>query len=127
VHCPLNHTRAAEEKGGETELRFFEAIQCPEWKPPFWYSGVRHASRTEDREGVDAVVNIDVGEIPVQIKSSHASRMKHIEQYGRSHVIIVISEHMTPRMIRSKLMNLLYYRRGEFFQKKKIDANRARR
>lgn len=128
MHSPQNKTRAAHEKGGETEYRFFEALQCVLWKQPFWYKGYRRANREEDRRGVDAFVEIDAGIVPVQIKSSDISRKKHIEHYGNEHVIIVISEHMTAQMIRSRLMNLLYYKRGELFRKQKeTSCRRARR
>lgn len=109
----------AAERGGETELRFFEAMQCPFWKKPFWLLSVRHATRAEDNLGVDAIVLTDVGVIEVQIKTSHAGRLAHIARYGREHVITVISPFMSARRIRHTVTDILYQRRGRLYSQLK--------
>lgn len=101
------------ERGGETELAFFEAFQEKAWKWPFWLHDMRHATREQDRAGIDAIARLDVGDIEIQIKSSHAGLRKHYEKHGRAQLILVLPPLFTHAEIRHKTIQLLYYRRGE--------------
>lgn len=108
----------AHERGGETELRFFTAMQAHNFGAPHWYHGIRHASRDDDRGGIDAYVTLDAGEVAVQIKSSHAGLHDHRQLYGPVHCIIVICPRWPIQVIRSKTFDLLYRWRRKMLQER---------
>ncbi len=59
---------------------------------PEWVKGIRPATKEEDRQGQDAFLQTDVGEIPIQIKSSVAGAERFRQKYGdRIPVVIVAS------------------------------------
>ena len=50
---------------------------------PGWYYGIRRATEEQDRHGIDFVVELDVMEVPLQIKSSLLGREQHKEEHHR--------------------------------------------
>lgn len=122
---PHRKSVEAAERGGETELRFFEAMQCPLWKKPFWLIGLHHATREQDLKGIDAIALLSVGagsatiieHVEVQIKTSHTGRRDHIAHYGLDHVVIVVSPLMSATDIRHTATDILYRRRGYLYFK----------
>ena len=112
MNYPKAKTVEALERGGETELAFFQAMQCPIWKSPYWFKHTRRATHEEDRNGTDAIAVLDVGEVPIQIKTSHAGRISHESHYGKGIIVIVISPFMTHEEIRHLICDKLYVTRG---------------
>ena len=106
----------AHQRGGETELLFFTAMQAPQYQAPYWFYELRHAPRQDDRDGIDAYAYIDKGQVPVQIKTSHAGRLDHLERYGDQHCIIVICPTWPILTIRRRSFDLLYQWRGRLIR-----------
>ena len=109
----------AQEIGGTHELRFFEAFQAPQWRPPYWFRLLRKATREEDKSGVDAFAKIDVATVPLQIKSSVTGLLSDVAHYGSmchfkkgAHCIIIVTDDMTPEGIRRYAIDKLFVWRG---------------
>lgn len=118
---------ASLERGGGTELRFFEAMQMRRNEWPRWLIDISHASRHQDNNGVDAIATLDVGVVEIQIKTSHKGRLEHEKSYGYIHVVVVIHPSMTSLQIQDKVVELLFQRRGALLiprRKKKKGARR---
>jgi len=77
--------------GRLTEAKFHLVMRQQDFEWPYWMVCVRPATYQEDLNGVDAYVEtLAEGWIPVQIKSSHEGRAKHLAAYGKKHCIIVL-------------------------------------
>lgn len=112
--------------GAQTEYVFFKALQAFSPSDPPWFLGVRRADRQEDHAGIDAFVTLDVGEVPVQIKSSLAGFDKFLTTHpGTEILIIVIGRDLTPGQIRKKIFDFLFRERGRILRKQR-KKNRAR-
>lgn len=104
--------REALERGKEREKRFFRAMTSANAALPEWLYGFRKGSKFDDHNGVDAFAKTDVGDIPIQIKSSQAGLAKHVKRYGLRHVIIVVSHQMLDVLLRYTVIQKLEQRRA---------------
>lgn len=87
-------------RGVTNENRFFDAF-AENFKMPKWFLGVRRATPEEDRSGVDAIIFTDVGEIPLQIKSTWTSKKRFEARGNTEHICcIVVNEMLQPSQIR---------------------------
>ena len=102
--------------GQETENRVMDAVGNPQEIRPVWFIGIRRATVTEDQLGYDAFVQLDVGIVPLQIKTStkktSAWRKKHPDKKNTT-VVISIPGHLTRDEIRDKVFLRLWKRRLE--------------
>lgn len=82
-------------RGARHEDRALEALRT--YGVP-WIKSVRHADDSEERRGIDIVVETDVGKIFVQVKSSRRGLAGHREKHGRSRtriLVVIVNEGMT--------------------------------
>ena len=88
------------EKGRQTEERFDQAMRSIGHRAPAWFYGIRAASRQEDNSGTDRYAILDIGEVPLQIKSSAGGRAAYRMKRPTSPcLILVILSEFTPRQI----------------------------
>jgi hypothetical protein len=98
---------------GSSERDFFEAFERGIPAALHWYRDVRRATKREDQEdGVDAFIVTDIGEIPIQIKSSRSGirgyRWKRPESQA---IIVVVRRGERPKRIREKVFRKVSKRR----------------
>jgi len=82
--------KLANERGAKNEDRVVEACALPA-RPP-WLLSARKATRAEDAQGIDVVIESDVGKLFVQVKSSRGGKARFVER-GRAHVAVVVVTH----------------------------------
>lgn len=72
-----------------------------------WVKRIRMASAEEDARGMDVVVETaDVGDVPIQVKSSKKFLKKHFRRYPDIPVLIINREH-TEEEIRKSLSRII--------------------
>lgn len=106
---PKKHRRfktVSNNKGRETERRFFEAMREFRNKRPEWLLSIRRGTQKEDAQGIDGVASTDIGKIFIQIKSSEVGAQKFIKgphfRRNKHIVIVVILYSYGPRSICKK-------------------------
>ena len=72
----------ANQRGRTSEQRVLEACQLP--GRPAWMKSARAATRAEDHDGIDVVVESDVGKLFVQVKSSRRGKADFEEKRRRA-------------------------------------------
>ncbi len=78
-------------RGLDNQNKFLFAMEnLPEMMRPFWLRNFREATRLEDRKGFDAYAELDVGGVPIQIKSSMTGADKHLRHYPNFNGVVVI-------------------------------------
>ena len=86
VHAILG--KIARQRGRTSEQRVLEACQLP--ARPAWMKSARAATRAEDHDGIDVVVESDVGKLFVQVKSSRRGKADFEERRRRARVAVVV-------------------------------------
>ncbi len=86
VHAILG--KIANQRGRTSEQRVLEACQLP--GRPGWMKSARAATRAEDHDGIDVVVESDVGKLFVQVKSSLRGKADFEERRRRARVAVVV-------------------------------------
>ena len=82
--------RLGSERGRKNEERMYDSIVRVRGSVPLkWITSIRRATRTEDREGVDLIVESDVGPLYLQVKSSAAGQAR-FERRRRKKLIACI-------------------------------------
>jgi hypothetical protein len=76
------------ERGRANEHRVLEACRLP--MRPAWMTSARAATPAEDHDGIDVVVESDVGRLYVQVKSSRTGKAAFVERRRRAHVAVVV-------------------------------------
>lgn len=76
------------ERGRANERHVLEACLLP--ARPSWMTSARAATRAEDHDGIDVVVESDVGNLYVQVKSSRTGKAAFVERRRRAHVAVVV-------------------------------------
>ena len=76
------------DRGRTNERHVLEACRLP--SRPAWMTGARAASRAEDHDGIDVVVESDVGKLFVQVKSSRTGKAAFTERRRRARVAVVV-------------------------------------
>lgn len=121
--------RITDERGEMSHQRFLGLCKEATSWAPFWLTAVVQSSPTEDRlHGVDAwVETTDVGRIPIQIKSSHGSRLLFEEETLRRGIdprdqpfVIVIKPELSDDKIRSELIAGAQYIRDLRLKKEQL-------
>ncbi len=74
------------ERGRANERLVLEACLLPQ--RPAWMKSARAGTRAEDHEGIDVVVESDVGKLFVQVKSSRTGKAAFAERRRRAHVAV---------------------------------------
>ena len=87
-----------------SEKDFFDALQSPKLETPGWFVSVRRATPEEDGMGFDAfVLTTDMGEIPVQLKSSRGGASKYRQHRPESPaVILIVHRRARPSKVHTK-------------------------
>ncbi len=97
-------------RGKETQDNFFSIFEemLKEKKLPDWIKGFRRGTEDEDHQGIDGWVELDIGEVPIQIKSSAESADRFRNRRDRKHIICVISpkERQVGKIFRSLIIPL---------------------
>lgn len=115
---PKKHRRfktVSNNKGRETERRFFEAMREFRNKRPEWLLCIRRGTPKEDTQGIDGLAVIDVGRIIIQIKSSEVGAQKFIRgPHFKKHkyiIILVILQSYGPEGIYKKTYEKIAFMR----------------
>src|SRR3954469_795361 len=94
MNAPLPRLIGPEEgkKGVEAEWKFFRAMKSQWTRYPRWLKQIRWATAKEDSCGMDFLIQLDVGEIPVQIKSSPGQAHEYFKRavHGDYDVAILV-------------------------------------
>jgi hypothetical protein len=98
-------------RGKESEERFFKAFTKGRWRKPSWYKSVRPATGLEDSEGYDFFINTDIGELPIQVKSSKKYVARYRRRHPESDAIIVVVGNLSRSRIRELTLHLIKRRR----------------
>ncbi|MEK7178780.1 MAG: hypothetical protein AAB727_00825 [Patescibacteria group bacterium] len=103
--------------GRAGEVRVVKAFRA--LGPLPWIFGARHATDKEDAEGIDVFVKTDVGEIPIQIKTSVLKDFTALrEQYAQRKIpIIHISLYESDDEIREMVVQVIQLIRQEILNK----------
>jgi hypothetical protein len=80
----------AKKRGRRSEDHVLEALALP--SRPEWIRSVRKATKTEDRAGIDVVVESDVGKLFVQVKSSRGGKTHFEEKRRRARIAVVVAK-----------------------------------
>jgi len=101
-------------RGLRAERRFIKAFRGhPKGMPP-WFKGVRHATKEEDAQGIDAWAELDIGDIPIQIKSTERSLRNNYEKYkAASIVVLIIFRNFSNAQIVNKTANFMERERSK--------------
>ena len=86
IACLLG--KLGSERGRANEHHALEACLLP--TRPAWMTSARAATRAEDHDGIDVVVESDVGKLFVQVKSSRTGKAAFVERRRRAHVAVVV-------------------------------------
>ncbi len=76
------------QRGADNERLTFDACQLP--SRPAWMTSARRATRAEDHDGIDIVVDSDVGKLFVQVKSSRRGKAEFAERRRRAQVVVIV-------------------------------------
>lgn len=97
---------------GKNSENFFESsmnANRPVW--PSWVKGVRKADKAQDKQGIDFLVETDIGELCVQVKSSHRDALSFVE-YKKDEpfraCVIVIDQRETNRKLYERTIRVLW-------------------
>lgn len=91
----LDHCRPcwSYHRGKYSESKLAQSL-CALKNPPMWFLGVRAGTLKEDMQGVDLWVQTkDVGEIPIQVKSSHTAALRYWERRGSNGTVVIVVPH----------------------------------
>jgi hypothetical protein len=80
--------RVAHKRGRENEARVLDACQLP--SRPVWMHSARAATREEDADGIDVVIESDIGKLYVQVKSSRGGKAAFLQKRRRALVAVVV-------------------------------------
>lgn len=76
------------EKGHNNELKVVNAVKN---KLPKWIRDIRLGTREEDSNGIDVVVETDVGKIFIQVKSSTLGKIDFMYgKHGNKNIMVII-------------------------------------
>jgi hypothetical protein len=74
---------------------------------PDWIKGIRRASLKEDQQGQDVFLLTDVGEMPVQIKSSVAGVRRFRQRYGDRIPVVIVASFDRPEEVLAKIIKAI--------------------
>jgi hypothetical protein len=80
--------KVANQRGRGNEKRVLDA--CLLAARPGWMQAARLATREEDHDGIDVVIESDVGKLYVQVKSSRRGKAAFLESDRRARVAVVV-------------------------------------
>ena len=95
-------------RGQASETKFFQAFRQSGLDLPEWFYGVRKGTHRDDSAGVDGFAVTDVGEIPLQLKSSVRGMYEFVARRpGSVCVILVVSPEMPDTTIIRKTLEFV--------------------
>lgn len=99
------------------EQAVFDALRGMRPGSPGWYYGFRPATLEEDRAGVDLIAEIDIGDVPIQIKSSVCGMQHHHQRYsGKRIACLIVTDHLSRAQIQHQFFVRLEEFRARFFK-----------
>jgi hypothetical protein len=78
------------ERGCANEHQVLAACLLP--SRPVWMTSARAGTRAEDHDGIDVVVESDVGKLFIQVKSSRTGKAAFVERRRRATVAVVLAK-----------------------------------
>lgn len=107
-------------RGKVSEDQFFRALSARSEDAPSWFVSIRRATEEEDQRGFDAfILTTDVGEIPIQIKSSRQGvRNFRQKRPGNPAIPVVITVSRRWKPIRKQIFDLVGMRRVRILKRK---------
>lgn len=117
--------RMAKKRGVRSEERFFRAFKAIDTPFPSWFRMVRRATSEEDAMGFDAFVLIDIGEIPVQIKTSEFAAKAYKQKRPFGPAIVVVVGSASEKVIRKTVIEFLDKRRKNLLKVKDFVQRRG--
>ena len=107
----------AHERGKSNEARVLEACLLP--TRPAWMKSARRATTAEDHDGIDVVVESDLGKLYVQVKSSRRGQAEFQKKKRRIRVVVVRpSPADTPEQILRRVFGPLGALRAELLRER---------
>jgi hypothetical protein len=116
--------RIATARGRSNEARALEA--CAAGRRPPWMRGVRKATLAEDHDGIDLVVESDVGKLYVQVKSSRGGKAAFLQKRRRAEVaVVVVKSGDTDEAILRKIVAALQPVRAGYLRERGVERGAA--
>jgi hypothetical protein len=110
--------KIATQRGRSSERRVLEA--CNLTARPEWMRSARAATRVEDHDGIDVVVESDIGKLYVQVKSSRRGKAAFVERRRRARVaVVVVGVADAPEALLRKVVGQLAGIRAEYRRERK--------
>lgn len=113
------------ERGHRLEQRIVEAFQNIQGKSekPDWFQGIRLSNPNQDRKGIDVIVESDVGDLYLQIKSCSNGKIKFFKQRGHFRhkkpiAVVVAQYHESDEELRQRVVLAATELRETFLQKR---------
>ena len=78
------------ERGRANERHVLDACLLPQ--RPAWMTSARAGTRAEDHDGIDVVVESDVGKLLLQVKSSRTGKAAFAQRRRRARVAVVVAK-----------------------------------
>jgi hypothetical protein len=104
-------------RGRTNEERVLHACRLAS-RPP-WMKSARRATRAEDHDGIDVVVESDVGKLYVQVKSSRRGKAEFQERRRRARVaVVVVGSGDAPEKILARVVGQLAPLRAEYLRQR---------
>lgn len=97
--------------GKATEQRVVKSFIGEFPDVPRWLFNVRAGTKKQDCAGIDIVATTDVGDLPLQVKSSESEKKKFINFHGKNIPVIVVSISDSDRQIRNSVVSLMKKKR----------------
>jgi hypothetical protein len=102
---PPRVDKLTHQRGIESEMRVLDACRLP--SRPAWMHRARLATHMEDHSGIDVVIEADVGELLVQVKSSKLGKEHFRPRSFLSIAIVVVRAADSAEALLAKLVGEL--------------------
>lgn len=106
------------ERGFRNEARVVEALSE---NKPAWVKSARISTRHEDHNGIDVVVESDVGSLYLQIKSSVAGANSFEPRHNVA--VMIVRQHDTHERIRDRAIGHLSNLREKYLKLRQPDSD----
>jgi hypothetical protein len=109
--------KLASERGRSSEKRLLTACLLP--GRPEWMRAARRATKQEDHDGIDVVVESDVGKLFIQVKSSRRGKVAFEQRARRARIaVVVVARDDGPEKLLRKVVGQLAAIRAEYLRER---------
>lgn len=111
----------ANAKGHNNEKKVVDACKN---NLPKWIKDIRHGTPEEDCNGIDVVVETDVGKIFLQIKSSKGGKLDFLngKHASKNILVIIVKEQDADATIRNKVLSIVGVARAKYLEDRAIEV-----